>query len=103
MRTYLEIAAATGCRRGELLALRWSDIVDGCAMIARSLTQTFRIVETPKGKVRVYDVLEFKGTKTEKPRPVVLPESAVAALEAHRRRQDEIRISTGQPTAPTST
>ena len=25
MRAYLEIAAATGCRRGELLALRWSD------------------------------------------------------------------------------
>jgi len=95
MRTYLEIAAATGCRRGELLALRWSDIVDGCAMIARSLTQTFRIVETPNGKVRVHDVLEFKGTKTEKPRPVVLPESAVAALKAHRRRQDEIRKQYG--------
>jgi len=29
MRAYLEIAAATGCRRGELLALRWSDIQDG--------------------------------------------------------------------------
>ena len=40
MRTYLEVDAATGCRRGELLALRWSDIVDGCATIARSLTQT---------------------------------------------------------------
>ena len=54
MRTYLEVAAATGCRRGELLALRWSDIVDGRAMIARSLTQT-------------RDVLAFKCTKTEKP------------------------------------
>ena len=82
MRTYLEIAAATGCRRGELLALRWSDIVAGCAMIARSLTQT-------------RDVLEFKGTKTEKPRPVVLPESSIAALEAHRRQQDEFRRQYG--------
>jgi integrase len=26
VRVHLEIAAATGCRKGELLALRWSDI-----------------------------------------------------------------------------
>jgi hypothetical protein len=45
--------------------------VDGCAVITRSLTQT-------------QTGLEFKGTKTEKPRPVVLPESAVTALAAHR-------------------
>jgi integrase len=82
MRTYLELAAATGCRRGELLALRWSDIVDGRAMIARSLTQT-------------RDVLEFKCTKTEKPRPVALPESAIVVLEAHRQKQDEFRRQFG--------
>jgi integrase len=82
MRTYLEVAAATGCRRSELLALRWSDIVDGRAMIARSLTQT-------------RDVLEFKCTKTEKPRPVALPESATVALEAHRQKQDEFRRQFG--------
>jgi integrase len=64
IRTYLELASATGCRRCELLALRWSDIVDGRTIIARSLTQT-------------RDVLEFKCTKTEKPRPVRLPESAI--------------------------
>jgi integrase len=75
MRTYLELASATGCRRGELLALRWSDIVDGCAIIARSLTQT-------------NEGLEFKSTKTEKPRPVFLPESAITALDAHRGRQE---------------
>jgi integrase len=78
MRTYLQVAAATGCRRGELLALRWSDIVDGGAMITRSLTQTRQI-------------LDFKGTKTEQPRPVALPASAVIALNAHRRQQDEFR------------
>ena len=78
IRTFLELGAATGCRRGELLALRWSDIVDGCAIIARSLTQT-------------REVLEFKCTKTEKPRVVVLPESAIAVLEEHRKRQDEFR------------
>ena len=57
-------------------------IVDGRAMIARSLTQT-------------RDVLEFKCTKTEKPRPVKLPESAIVALEAHRQQQDEFRRQFG--------
>ncbi len=82
MRSYLEIAAATGCRRGELLALRWSDIQDGRLMIERSLSQT-------KGR------LEFKTTKTGKPRPVALPESAVAALQAHRAQQDALRQQFG--------
>ena len=40
MRAYLEILAATGCRRGELLALRWCDISDDRLWIARSLCQT---------------------------------------------------------------
>lgn len=75
---FLEVCAATGARRGEVLALRWSDIQDGRAVISRSLTQT-RLV------------LEFKGTKTEKPRDVTLPESTLRALEAHRKRQDEFR------------
>jgi integrase len=82
MRTYLEVAAATGCRRGEILALRWSDIVDGRAMIARSLTQTRQ-------------VLGFKCTKSEKPRPVALPQSAITALESHRQQQDEFRRQFG--------
>ena len=54
------MAAATGARRGEVLALRWSDIRGGCVVIARSLTQTKQ-------------VLIFKGTKTERPRRVELP------------------------------
>jgi integrase len=78
LRTFLEIVAATGCRRGEVLALRWSDIQDGRAMIGRSLTQTRTL-------------LEFKGTKTDEPRAVTLPISAIAALKAHRKRQDEFR------------
>ena len=82
MATFLEICAATGARRGEVLALRWSDIQDGRAIITRSLTQTRR-------------VLEFKGTKTERPRDVKVPESALAALETHRKRQDEFRQQYG--------
>jgi integrase len=80
--TYLEVVAATGCRRGEVLALRWSDIHDGRAMVARSLTQT-------------RDVLEFKGTKTEEPRAVSLPASAIAALNSHRKSQEEFKHQFG--------
>lgn len=80
--TFLELAAATGARRGELLALRWSDLQDGRALISRSLTQT------RKG-------LAFKGTKTERSRDVKVPESALAALDVHRKRQNELRFQFG--------
>jgi len=82
MATFLELAAATGARRGEILALRWSDIQDGRAIITRSLTQTRQ-------------VLEFKSTKTERPRDVKIPTSALTALELHRKRQDEFRAQFG--------
>ena len=77
-----------GARRGEVLALRWSDFVDGRAFITRSLTQT-------------KTVLEFKGTKTEKPRVVKIPEEP-CPLEAHRKQQDEFRRSSVPTTVPTS-
>jgi integrase len=78
MAAFLEVAAALGARRGEVLALRWSDIQDGRATIARSLTQTKQ-------------VLEFKGTKSERPRVLKVPESALTTIAAHRKRQDEFR------------
>jgi integrase len=80
--TFLEFCAATGARRGEVLALRWSDLQNGRAVITRSLTQTRQ-------------VLEFKGTKTERPRDVKVPESALTVLETHRKRQDEFRHQYG--------
>jgi integrase len=40
---FLELCAATGARRGEVLALRWSDIQNGRALITRSLTQTRQV------------------------------------------------------------
>jgi len=81
--TFLEVCAGTGARRGEVLALRWSDLEDGRVVITRSLTQT-------------KTVLEFKGTKTEdSARPVSLPRSTVIALEAHRGQQNEFRQQFG--------
>jgi integrase len=80
--TFLELCAATGARRGEVLALRWSDIIDGRVVIARSLTQT-------------KTVLEFKSTKTDEIRVIGLPTSALTSLEAQRKRQDEFRQQFG--------
>ena len=79
---FLELSAATGARRGEVLALRWSDIDGSDVVIARSLTQTRK-------------TLEFKSTKTERPRRVNLPQSVVVSLEGHRKRQDEFRQQFG--------
>ncbi|MCC6366888.1 MAG: site-specific integrase [Bryobacterales bacterium] len=96
MSMILEVDAALGARRGEVLALRWSDIVDGRAVIARSLTQTFRLVDGPdEKKIKVHDVLEFKSTKTKDIRVIGLPASTLAALEDHRKRQDEFRQQFG--------
>ncbi len=78
----LEMAAGLGARRGEVLALRWSDIVDGRAFISRSLTQV-------KGS------LSFKPTKTEEPRVVKIPEQTLAKLKVHRKRQNEFRAQYG--------
>ncbi len=80
---FLHFSAATGARRGEILALRWSDIREGReVIIARSLTQTRQ-------------VLEFKGTKTEKTRRVGLPESLMPVLAAHRQQQETLRQQFG--------
>jgi integrase len=76
MATFIEVAAATGCRRGEVLALRWQDIQDGRVTIGRSLTQTKHL-------------LEFKSTKSENVRVLSLPQSTLAVLETHRERQSE--------------
>jgi integrase len=79
---FLDVAAASGARRGEVLALRWSDLKGMTVFIDRSLCQT-------------REGLVFKSTKTEEPRKVELPPSMVARLDAHRLRQDEFRRQFG--------
>ena len=77
-------------RRGEVLALRWSDISGITVFIERSLCQT-------------RDGLVFKSTKTEEPRKMALPPSMTEVLE----RIDCARMSSAgssaRTTAPTST
>ena len=80
------IGLATGMRRGELLAVRWSDCdLDKAAMrIERSLE------ETKEGGLR------FKVPKTKRSRRTIsLPPSAVTVLRERRRRQLEFRLALG--------
>lgn len=79
------LAALTGMRRGELLALRWSDIdlTRQTISISRTLTRvtssTERVGASPKTANSV--------------RTIPLPASCVAPLKAHRVRQLEQRVA----------
>ena len=75
---FVVLASATGCRRGELLALQWPDLnkTTGELSVSKSLEQT-------KAGLRV------KSTKSEKPRHFAVPESALPVLADHRAQQDE--------------
>ena len=79
------LGLATGLRRGELLALRWSDVdLDAARLrVEQSLEQT-------KAGLR------FKAPKTKHGRrSVSLPASIVAELRNHRRQQAEQRLALG--------
>jgi len=86
-RLYIPIllALACGLRRGEILALRWSDVdwTNGLLWVRRSVEQTragARIKEPKSPRSR---------------RSVALPPVVVEALREHRARQDEIRDALG--------
>jgi integrase len=74
---FLALAAATGCRRGELLALQWSDInfETGAVDVCKSLEQT-------KTGLRV------KPTKSDEPRTFGIDGDTLDVLGVHRRDQE---------------
>jgi integrase len=79
------VGLATGMRRGEIVALRWSDLEleQGRIRVERSLEQTNA-------------GLTFKAPKTKAGRRMVsIPPSIVAELRAHWRRQQEQRLALG--------
>jgi integrase len=87
------LALATGCRRGELLALAWSCVdLDGATIrIERAVEQT----KVPKGG-KPESGLRFKPPKTKNGRRTIsLPSTAVAALREHKVRQLELRMQLG--------
>ena len=67
----LVLAAATGCRRGELLALTWSDLnIRGTLIVSKSLEETC-------------NGLRVKSTKSNKTRIEPVPASALVVLRQH--------------------
>lgn len=84
------VALGTGARRGEICALRWSDIdLDAATMrIERSLEQT-------KEGLRVKTPKTAAGRRT-----VSLPAFLVAVLRDYRRKQLELRMALGIGSGP---
>ena len=80
------VATMTGCRRGELCGLRWTDLdlVGGTLTVNRAITET-----------RSNGLVE-KDPKTHRSRRIALDPSTVAALEAHRRLLDHRSDQTGE-------
>jgi integrase len=74
------LACATGCRRGELLALTWNDIdfQTGTLNVCKSLEETRRGVR-------------IKSTKSGKPRSFRVPKQALDSLEDWREQQEQDR------------
>ena len=89
---FLQLCAAIGARRGEVLALRWSDILKGTDPATGDpfwrISITRSISQTKMGLV-------FKSTKTDRPHVVTLPQDAIPVLEEHKQRQGEFRGQLG--------
>jgi integrase len=82
LRACWHLALASGLRRGELAALRWSDLDGATLTVARS-----RVVVG-------YDVVE-REPKSGRTRAVALDPATVEALRSHRVRQLEERLAWG--------
>lgn len=74
-------AAYTGARRGEVLALRWSDV----NLELRSVTIARSITER----------MEFKSTKNDKARTISMPERLCAILKTHGAEQAKEKLFLG--------
>ncbi len=81
----------TGVRRGELLAVRWTDIdLDG-----KQITINKAVEETKAGGLRIKTPKTKNGIRT-----IPLPDIVVEALREHRQRQLEIRLVLGAGKLP---
>ena len=87
--TFLSVAAATGARRSELLALRWSDVDEASARMSISRG----LVNGPNGLV-------VKDTKTHGVRRVALDPKTAEVLAEHRRRAEKAAVTCGAVMAP---
>jgi integrase len=83
MDVFLELDAATGARRGELLGLQWTDLQANQLMIGRSLSQ-------------VGQGVFLKEPKNKKFRVITIPPSALKKMQAHRKDQQKYREHFGK-------
>jgi len=83
------LALATGCRRGELLGLRWSDVDDRSIAVARQV-----LVRPGGGRGRVY---VRDTTKSRRVRRVRIDEATAAGLRRWKAEQAADQLAFGQP------
>lgn len=86
--TAIALAALTGCRRGELCALRWTDISGSTLTVGRSVTVLRR------------EVVQEGPTKTHQVRTVSLDPLALAVLEQRRREVERVAAYAHTKVAP---
>jgi integrase len=85
LRPIVSFLLGTGARRGEALALRWSDVD-----LRKNVVRIERSLEQTKGSLRI------KSPKTKNGRRnVTISPWLAAELRSHRARQDELRLSLG--------
>jgi integrase len=82
--TFIILAASSGARRGELIALRWSDV---------DLSQG--VLTIARGIVLADGELIEQGTKTHQSRRVTLDPDTLAALGEHRERAEQFAHAVG--------
>ena len=85
----LMLAALTGMRRGELCALRWSDV-----------DLTLGIIEVSRSVVVVVGGVAEKSTKTDRSRKVALDPVGIALLTAYRAHVDRWVAEAGEELPP---
>lgn len=85
LETPIQVAATTGLRRGELLALRWSgvDFERKRLVVSESLEETIEFG------------LRFKLPKSGKVRVIPLADALVEALKSHKAKQNQERVRLG--------
>jgi integrase len=83
------LAALTGLRRGELCALRWTDVL----FEAGQLEVSRSVAVVPGGTAE-------KSTKTDKARQVPLDDVAVAVLRRHRCHAEDVAAAVGCTVRP---
>jgi integrase len=89
-----ELALMLGMRRGELLGLRWADVdLDGRTLrVSQSLQ---RLATGSDGKGRKTALLATEVKTDGSRRTIMLPDSIVRALRAHKARQAQERLVAG--------